>query len=226
MDSNAPHRRIGIYGGTFNPVHLGHLIIAEQCREQARLDEVWFVPAARPPHKNVSDLAAFSHRAEMLGLAIAGHSAFHVDTLEQERPGPSYTVESLETLHQRHPHDEFFLLIGSDCLPDLPQWRAPARIAELAGLLVVPRPAWPIWTDEQLRAAMRLTAPLELRHQVVHAPLIEISSRELRRKVAQRRTVRYLVPRAVECYMEAHRLYQPTVGDDENRLLELQERRP
>lgn len=226
MDSNAPHRRIGIYGGTFNPVHMGHLIIAEQCREQARLDEVWFVPAARPPHKSDSELAAFTYRAEMLGLAIAGHPAFRVDPLELDRPGPSYTVDTLEALQKRHPADEFYLLIGSDCLPDLPQWREPAQIFQLAGLLIVARPAWPIWPADQIRTAIGLPPQVELRQQVVHGPLIEISSRELRRKVAERRTIRYLVPRAVECYLETHRLYQASTGGEEKRLLELQQRRP
>src|ERR1700747_2377562 len=95
-------RRIGVFGGTFDPVHLGHLILAEQCREQARLDQVWFIPSARPPHKPDQALSPFAARVEMLTLAIAGYPVFRTDELEQERPGPSYTVETLETLRERH----------------------------------------------------------------------------------------------------------------------------
>ena len=94
-------KRIGIFGGTFDPVHLGHLIVAEQCREQGRLDAVWFIPAARPPHKPDQALTAFHHRLEMLALAVAGYPVFKIDPLEQERPGPSYTVDTLAALHER-----------------------------------------------------------------------------------------------------------------------------
>ena len=111
-------QRIGIFGGTFDPVHLGHLIMAEQAREQAGLDQVWFVPAARPPHKLDRPLTAFHHRVEMLALAVAGHSAFRVNELEKDRSGPSYTVDTLEELHRRHPDTAMHLLLGSDNLPD------------------------------------------------------------------------------------------------------------
>ena len=101
MPSEAPALgRIGVFGGTFDPVHQGHLIIAEQCREQAGLDEVWFVPAARPPHKQEQPVTSFARRVEMLALAIAGHPAFRVDELERDRPGPSFTVDTLEDLER------------------------------------------------------------------------------------------------------------------------------
>src|SRR5919199_5145855 len=111
--------RVGIFGGTFDPVHLGHLILAEQCREQGQLDQVWFIPAARPPHKQDQSLAPFAQRVEMLSLAIAGNPAFRIDELEKDRAGPSYTVDTLAELQRHHPGTEWFLLIGSDCLPDL-----------------------------------------------------------------------------------------------------------
>lgn len=201
-------RKIGIFGGTFDPVHLGHLIMAEQCREQAKLDAVWFVPSARPPHKPDRALTPFRQRVEMLELALAGYPVFGIDELEEERPGPSFTVDTLEVLGQRHPDVEFNLIVGSDCLPDLPSWREPTRLAERAGLLVVGRPAWPIWTVEQLRQALRLPESVPLRYQVIHMPQIEISSRDLRRRRAEGHTIRYLVPRAVECYIETHQLYR------------------
>jgi len=200
--------RIGIFGGTFDPVHLGHLITAEQCREQGRLDQVWFVPAARPPHKEASAITPFARRVEMLALAIAGQPAFRVDEIENEQPGLNYTVRTLEELHRRHPDSDFALVIGSDSLQDLPRWREPARIVALAGLLITARPGWPVWSADQLRDALHLPPETGLRLQVAAMPLIEISSRDLRRRAAEGRSIRYQVPRAVECYVETHRLYQ------------------
>ena len=120
--------RIGVFGGTFDPVHLGHLILAEQCREQARLDEVWFIPSGRPPHKQRHGITPFRHRAEMLQLAIAGHPAFRINELENERPGLSYTVDTLDELKKGHPSAEWFLLLGSDTLAEMHEWYDPAGI--------------------------------------------------------------------------------------------------
>jgi nicotinate-nucleotide adenylyltransferase len=200
--------RIGVFGGTFDPVHLGHLIVAEQGREQGRLDEVWFVPSARPPHKLDRPLTPFAHRAEMLALAVAGNPAFRVDPLEKDRPGPSYTVDTLEEFGRQHPEAAFFLLSGSDTLLDLPHWREPARILERAALLVVARPNCPVPAPEELRAALRLPDAVPLRWQLVAAPLMDLSSRDLRRRAAAGHSLRYLVPRAVECYIAEKRLYQ------------------
>jgi nicotinate-nucleotide adenylyltransferase len=204
--------KVGIFGGTFDPVHVGHLIMAEHCQEQARLDHVWFVPAARPPHKAEAELTPFPRRVEMLELALAGNPAFQIDQLEKDRPGPSFTVDTLESLHGAHPEAELHWIMGSDSLYDLPSWRSPDRVVELAGLLIVARPAWTVWPVEQLRTALHLPAEASVGMQVVHTPLIEISSRDLRRRVAERRSIRYMVPRAVECYIDTHRLYQEGAG--------------
>lgn len=206
MDS-ASKQKIGIFGGTFDPVHLGHLILAEQCREQAKLDTVLFIPSARPPHKPDRVLTPFNRRVEMLKLAVVGHTSFRVDEMEDERPGPSYTVDTLAILHEREPATEFHLILGSDCLPYLNSWKEPARILSMAGLLLVPRPAWPVWPIEHLRAALHLPADVALRHQIIHAPQIEIASSDLRRRLGEGMSIRYMVPRAVECYVETHRLY-------------------
>ncbi len=201
-------QRIGVFGGTFDPVHVGHLIIAEQCREQGRLDEVWFVPAARPPHKQDRPRTPFAQRVEMLRLAIAGQPAFHIEELEQERPGPSYTVDTLAECHRRRPDTDWELILGSDSLRDLSRWYEPVRIVELAGLLVWERPESPVPTEAELRAGLRLPDSVRLRYQMLTQPLIGISSSYLRRRVAEGRSIRYLVPRAVECYIHEKQLYR------------------
>ena len=200
--------RIGVFGGTFDPVHLGHLILAEQCREQGRLDQVWFVPAASPPHKQGQALTPFAQRVEMLALAIAGQPAFRIDELERNRPGPSYTVHTLEEIQRRQPEAELFLPIGSDTLLDLVRWYQPGRIVEMAGLLVTHWPGWPLSAPQEIEAALHLPPGVRLRLEVVEAPLIDIASRDLRRRAAENRSLRYLVPRAVEAYIHDNRLYR------------------
>ena len=145
----------------------------------------------------------------MLQLAIAGQPAFRVDELENERAGISYTADTLATLKQRHPEDDFHFIIGSDCLPDLTHWHDPMRIVELAGLIIVNREGWPVWPPQQLREALGLPAQIQVRQEVVEMPAVSISSSALRLRAASGRSLRYLVPRAVECYIETHHLYGP-----------------
>jgi nicotinate-nucleotide adenylyltransferase len=199
--------RIGIFGGTFDPIHLGHLIVAEQCREQAELDQVWFVPAARPPHKLDRPLTRFDQRVEMIALAIAGQPSFRIDEVEKDRAGPSYTADTLEELRRLHPGREFWLLLGSDTIVDLPTWRDPARLVAGAGLIVIGRPGHAVPSAEEVRAMLRLPDDSPLRYLAIDSPLVDISSRDLRRRVGQGRSIRYLAPRAVECYIREKRLY-------------------
>jgi nicotinate-nucleotide adenylyltransferase len=199
--------KLGVFGGSFDPVHMGHLILAEQCREQAQLDRVLFVPAARPPHKPDRELTPFHIRAEMLTLAISGNPAFQVDELENDRPGPSYTVLTLEALKARDPDAELWLILGGDSLVDLPLWYQPKRIFELAGLLIVGRPGWPAPSVADLKKNLSLADDFSLRALVVECPLIEIASRELRRRIADGKSVRYQLPRAVEAYLADKKLY-------------------
>ena len=131
--------RLGLFGGTFDPVHYDHLLLAESCREACRLDAVWFVPAAHPPHKQERRLTPARQRIEMLELAIGGNEAFAVSPLEIERGGVSYTVDTLAALRAEQPERELFFLLGSDMLADLPDWREPGRICELALPVVVRR---------------------------------------------------------------------------------------
>jgi nicotinate-nucleotide adenylyltransferase len=192
--------RLGIFGGTFDPIHLGHLILAECCREQCALDRVWFVPAGSPPHKPIGRTAV-EHRLEMLRIAVAGHSAFEVSEIEALGTGPSYSFETLEQIHNARPGDELFFLIGADSLVDLPSWRRPERIFELATLVVVNRPGvgapavFPLGSEERTIV------------QVV-IPQIGIASHDVRRRIAEGRTIRYQVPRGVETYIHANGLYR------------------
>lgn len=198
--------KIGIFGGTFDPVHMGHLILAEQCRAQALLDQVWFMPAAHPPHKSGPGLTRFEQRCEMLELATAGHPSFRVVRLEKELPAPNYTSQTLVELNRLHPHDQFELLMGSDGLPDLPGWHEPRQVIARAGLIVVPRPGVMLWTGERLATALALDVDA-VRLRFVACPLIEISSRELRRSIADGMSIRYMVPRAVEEYIRDRKLF-------------------
>jgi nicotinate-nucleotide adenylyltransferase len=200
--------RVGVFGGAFDPVHYGHLILAEQCREQAALEQVWFVPAARHPFKSDPAGTPFDRRAQMLRLAVAGNSSFQVNEIEKDRPGLSYTADTLAELKRLHPDAELHFLLGSDSLPDLPKWRSPELIVSAASLVVMERPRHPPMSPETLRSALHLSADAPLRMTAVDAPLIDLASREIRRLVAAGRSVRYMLPRAVEVYIQEKGLYR------------------
>jgi nicotinate-nucleotide adenylyltransferase len=204
--------RIGIFGGSFDPVHYGHLIAAESAREQAALDRVVFVPAATPPHKPDQILAPPEARLEMLRLAIGGHDAFAVSTVELDRGGTSYTVDTLTTLAAEHPGDRLVLLLGPDALGGLNTWREPGRIADLAEIVPVEREQ----LDDVVAAAAagglatrlgpeRLAMILGRR---VRMPAIGIRATDLRAAVAAGRSIRYRTPRSVERYINTHGLYR------------------
>ncbi|MFN0056453.1 MAG: nicotinate-nucleotide adenylyltransferase [Planctomycetales bacterium] len=203
--------RIGIFGGTFDPVHYGHLLAAEQCRERCQLDEVWFLPAGRPPHKLSQTIASGSAREEMLKLAIAGHDTFRVDRRELQRSAPSFTVETLAEIHRDHPEQTLFFLMGADSLRDFPTWREPGRILELATLVVVNRPDAPLPAVTPLHEALGEVAAGGI--EVVTIPGVDISSSDIRRRVLAGETIRYMTPRAVECYIQTHGLYAPLPSD-------------
>lgn len=195
--------RLGLYGGTFDPIHLGHLILAEQCREAIRLDEVRLIVAGSPPHKP-EGRTAVGHRLEMVRIAIAGHPAFNVSDIEANRPGPHYSVETLDAIRRDHPDDELFFLIGADSLADLPTWREPDRIARLATIVVVNRPGIAEVDPSRLPDFGPGAYPLAW----VSIPPIGIASSDLRRRLVEGRSIRYMVPRGVEAYIEAQGLYR------------------
>ena len=192
--------RLGLFGGTFDPIHLGHLILAESCREALELDRVWFVVAGVPPHKQ-EGRTPVGDRLEMVRIAIAGHPAFEVSEIEAHGSGPHYSYSTLERITEERPGDDLFFLIGADSLLDLPGWRRPERIAELAHVVVVGRPgfALPELMPELGAGAKRV--------ERVESPLIEVASSDLRRRVGEGRSIRYRVARGVEAYIGAKGLY-------------------
>jgi nicotinate-nucleotide adenylyltransferase len=197
--------RIGIYGGTFDPIHYGHLVLAEQCREQCQLDEVWFVPAAQPPHKLDATISPAKARYEMIEFAIAGHPHFKLSRIELERTGPSFTVTTLEQLRAEDASRELFLLIGADSLHDLPQWREPRRIQELATVVAVNRGDRPLPDRSQLEQHLGQAQAVRIRF--VQMPGFDLSARDIRQRSTAGQSIRYLVPRPVEAYIVHNHLY-------------------
>ena len=200
--------RLGLFGGSFDPIHYGHLLLAECCREQCRLDEVWFLPAATPPHKLGRALTPALQRVEMLQLAIGGHEAFRVSQLEIARGGVSYTVDTLSEVAREDPARELFFLLGGDSLEDLPHWREPARICSLSVPVVVSRPGAPAPNYEVLAPLISRERLEEIRSHHVEMPQIGLRSREIRGRVAAKASIRYRTPRAVEMYIESQQLYR------------------
>jgi len=199
--------RLGVFGGSFDPVHYGHLLLAETCREQCKLDQILLIPAALSPHKRDKQGTPAKHRVEMLRLAIAGHEYLHVSTIEIERGGVSYTVDTLKTLAEQHSNATLFFLMGADSLIELCTWREPKQICELAIPLVVRRagsaePSFEALAD--LVGADRLTT---IRQQQVEMPIVELSSTDIRERVSDGKSIRFQTPRAVEKYIETNRLY-------------------
>lgn len=200
--------RIGVFGGSFDPVHYGHLLLAETCRESCQLDEVRLIPAAVSPHKTSQDRVPGAQRMEMLQLAIGGHPSISAWDIELRRGGLSYTVDTLRTLRSEQPNDELFFLMGADCLHDLPTWREPAAICQLACPIVVGRAGSPPVDLERLSGIATAEQIARIRDHWVEMPLIELSSSEIRRRVREQRSIRYRTPRAVEKYIETEGLYR------------------
>lgn len=207
---------LGVFGGTFNPVHIAHLRVAEEVREALGLERVLWIPSADPPHKRA--LAAAAHRLEMVRIATSSNPCFEVLDLELARPGPSYTVRTLEELRERHPGQRLWFLLGADALGELHTWREPERLLELASFAVVGRPGARGGSLEarlgaKLAACLR-PSPLGLEHPSGHevreiaVSQLAVSASDLRRRIARGASVRYVVPDAVMDYIDKHRLYR------------------
>ena len=197
--------KLGIFGGTFDPVHYGHLLLAETCREELNLDAVHFLPAGDPPHKS----HAISHgrdRARMVTLAVSGYPEFVVDEREIRRSGPSWTVVTLQEFAQEYPDSELYFLMGADSLRDFPDWRQPETILELATVAAVNRPGYPLPSRKDLKGLLK-GLPAD-RVRFVSMPGTLISSSDLRQRVSSGRSIRFQTPRAVDVFLREHKLYE------------------
>ena len=185
---------IGLFGGSFDPVHHGHLIVGQVAREQLGLEFLRFVPAREQPFKRGLHRTSPEHRAAMLSLAIGSTPGFAVEAAELRRQAPSYTVDTLQELREREPGAEFILLLGADAAAELPDWYQAHRVPELARVVVFARPG------TEVPASAWVSATIEV-------PAVDISATEIRNRIRQGRSVRYWVPDSVAEYISAHRLY-------------------
>ena len=200
--------RLGIFGGSFDPVHMGHLFMAECCRESCALDQVLFLPAAVSPHKQDAHPTDPKARVEMLQLAIGGHESFGICTMELDRGGVSYTVDTLKELLGQHAGAELFLLMGGDSLEQFKTWYQPDRICELATVVAVGRPGSPRPDLDVLADVATPERIARMKQAQFEMPLVQFSSTEIRRRVASGLSIRYRTPRAVEEYIRSHGIYQ------------------
>lgn len=192
--NDSSRRRIGILGGTFNPPHLGHLLMAEQVGNQLELDEVWFMPTAKPPHKPGKKTIQSQHRLAMLNLAIANNDLFKIQPYEINRGGTNYTIDTMRHFKEQYPESDFYFIIGSDSANDLDLWRDADALTELVQFVSVRRPG---------------EAPYTGKYPIlwVDSPLVDLSSTEIRLRVFLEQSIRYQVPMEVEAYIKEHHLY-------------------
>lgn len=196
--------RIGVLGGTFDPVHHGHLMLAEIARDQLGLGQVLWVPAAEPPHKQGQAITPARHRVEMLKRAIEDNLQFALSRADLDRPGPHYTVDLLDILIKQFPEAELYFLMGGDSLRDLPTWHQPERLITQCRLVVMARPGHTIDFEQLEESLPGLKASVD----IVEPPAIDIAGSQITGRIRAGKTIRYLVPDAVAEYIEKHHLYQ------------------
>jgi nicotinate-nucleotide adenylyltransferase len=204
----ADSRALGVFGGTFDPIHVAHLAVAEAARDALGLQRVLFIPNRQPPHKPDQAVTPAADRLAMVQAAIAGNPAFETSTIEIDRDGPSYTADTLETLRAEQlaagESGDLALIVSVDALAGLATWHEPARVLELAQLVVAPRDGYP---DVDAAAIARLVPGSEPRIVMLDGPRMRLSASEIRARAAAGRSLRYLVPDAVAAYIGDHGLY-------------------
>jgi len=191
--------KVGVFGGTFDPPHIGHLIVAEHVREHLGLGKILFVPASIPPHKGMKETAEPHHRLEMLQISVKGNRFFDISDIELQRGGVSYTVDTLRQLQSASPNDALFFLLGMDMLIEFHTWRSQQEILDLAEVVVLTRPDFRM---------PELDRSLQRRITMCRVSEIGVSSSEIRRRVKEGRSIHYMVVPAVEAYIQRHRLYR------------------
>lgn len=205
--------RLGLFGGSFDPIHCGHLIVARAVAEQLDLERIIFLPSARPPHKEREHLADPAHRARMVKLAIEGELLFEFSDFDLAREGPSYTIDTV--MHFREllgPRAVLHWIIGADSLAELTSWHRAAALIDSCRIVTAVRSGWlnpdVHWDWATLRKTMSAEQIAKLQAGVVETPVIEISSTDIRRRAGQGKSIRYLVPDGVRLYIEKHTLYR------------------
>ncbi len=206
MTIERPRRRIGIFGGTFDPPHIGHLWLAALAAETVELDRVLFMPASQPPHKRLRGMTGAADRLLMTRLAIEGDPVFELTAIEMERAGPSYTVDSITELERLYGEGgRLFLVMAADSLAQVDTWREPDRLLEMTEWVVGPRPGTALPEAAALEERFGAAAS---RIHLLDGPALDVSSSDIRARVASGRTIRYLVPRRVEELIEGRGLYR------------------
>ncbi len=197
--------KIGVMGGTFDPIHNGHILVAEEARTRLNLTEVLFIPAGQPWLKADQNITLAEHRLEMVRLAIADKPYFKLSTMEVNRPGPTYTADTLAELRpQLESVDELFFIVGWDDLAQLPQWRKLSQLVTLCVIVVAPRPGYP---PPDLKVLEAVIPGLSKRVMLMDKPEVDISASEIRDRVARGLSVYHLVPEPVNRYIKQYRLY-------------------
>jgi len=197
--------RLGLFGGTFDPPHLGHLVLADEARSQLCLERVLWILTPDPPHKDDQQLTALAHRLDMLTAAISDNPTFRISRVDIDRPAPHYAVDTVRLLAETYPHEELIYLMGGDSLDDLPTWHTPRQFVEACdGIGVMRRPG-----DRVALKSLEKTLPgLTQKVRFIDAPLLEISSSDIRSRVSQGKPVRYTLPAPVYQIILERKLYQ------------------
>ena len=199
-------RKVGVMGGTFNPIHMGHLLLAEWAMEKAGLDQILFIPTGNPYMKDNCHVLSGEIRIQMTALAIADHPDFKVSGMEVERKGHTYTCDTMEQLKKKSPKDEFYFIMGADCLHTIEKWRDPQRIFEFCSVIAAARNGSSLQQMEE--KCKELSRKFHGNIFLLQFPAMEISSTDIRERVACGRSIRYLVPEKVRDYIISNRLYQ------------------
>ncbi|MGI5880318.1 MAG: nicotinate-nucleotide adenylyltransferase [Syntrophomonadaceae bacterium] len=205
-------QRVAILGGTFDPIHYGHLVAAEIARYQFQLDRVIFMPAARPPHKELNSILSRNHRYRMVCLAIEDNQAFIISDLEMQRPGNSYTIDTIDYFISQQPQDSFYFIMGMDSLLSMHSWKDIARLSTLCQFIVVTRPNYVL--DLDMPSLQQLPQQLWDNLHIMAIPGVDISSTDIRQRVREGQPIKYLLPAQVEQYVNDHGLYQRKEKDD------------
>jgi len=195
-------KKVGILGGTFDPIHIAHFIMADQALFYGGLDEIWFMPAHIPPHKQSRIITPASQRVEMITRAIEEHSQYQLCTIELEREGPSYTIETVKELKMKYSEYDFSFIIGGDMIQYLPKWYGIQQLLSLIQFIGLQRPGYSLQSKNEEEEQIFLQV------KMIPMPQLEISSTSIRQWVREGRPLRYVVPYAVEQYIKEHHLYE------------------